>query len=96
MNLRFLLIFVLSAPLGCGPPRLSDERSLTLEIGEWIGLMMARLSLTSRRISLITSPSVGSVLTISDVAREAVEPTDGMKDQSMSQSRLYHWLHKLG
>jgi hypothetical protein len=34
MNLRFILIFVLSTLLGCGVPRLSDEHSLTLEIGE--------------------------------------------------------------
>lgn len=34
MQLRFSLICVVTIVLGCVPPRLSDERSLTLEIGE--------------------------------------------------------------
>ena len=34
MQLRFALICVLTMFLGCDPPRLYDERSRTLEIGE--------------------------------------------------------------
>ena len=34
MQLRFALICLLTMFFGCGPPRLYDERSLTLEIGE--------------------------------------------------------------
>ncbi|MBI83193.1 MAG: hypothetical protein CMJ81_08360 [Planctomycetaceae bacterium] len=34
MQLRFALICVVTIVLGCVPPRLSDERSVTLEIGE--------------------------------------------------------------
>ncbi len=58
MNLRFALICALTTLLGCGVPRLSDERSLTLEIGEIRTLAIDPLDV-EQTIKVVASSSDG-------------------------------------